>query len=118
MGTVRALPAQPHSFAPRSLHAVHPGHGARRSRGMPRWELVAGLPRNSPEHRYAPYHHLGRETFLCPVTWDEAGWMRVNTNGTVPLEGEGPSFFGGQRPAMAERDEIDQVELAMSWNRR
>src|SRR5450432_4213756 len=77
------------------------------------WLVCLGIRLN---HRYAPYHHLGRETFLCPVTWDEAGWMRVNTNGTVPLEGEGPSFFGGQRPAMAERDEFDQVELAMSWN--
>ena len=29
------------------------------------------------------YHHLGRETFLSPVEWNEGEWPVVNGNGTV-----------------------------------
>ena len=29
------------------------------------------------------YHHLGRETFVAPVEWEEGGWPVVNGNGTV-----------------------------------
>ena len=31
------------------------------------------------------YHHLGRETFLAPVTWKD-GWPRVGENGIVKQE--------------------------------
>jgi xylan 1,4-beta-xylosidase len=29
------------------------------------------------------YHHLGRETFVAPVEWEQGGWPVVNVNGTV-----------------------------------
>ena len=29
------------------------------------------------------FHHLGRETFLAPVTWSADGWPVVNENGDV-----------------------------------
>ena len=29
------------------------------------------------------FHHLGRETFLAPVTWSEDGWPVVNGKGTL-----------------------------------
>lgn len=32
------------------------------------------------------YHHLGRETFLAPMQWEEGGWPVVNGNGTVDLK--------------------------------
>ena len=69
-------------------------------------------------YRYSQHHHLGRETFLSPVTWDESGWPRVNGNGTIPLEAEGPSFFEKQSLPGQERDDFDRRELAMSWNHR
>ena len=31
------------------------------------------------------YHHLGRETFLAAVDWDEDGWPVVNQNGTSSI---------------------------------
>jgi alpha-N-arabinofuranosidase len=68
--------------------------------------------------RYLQFHHLGRETFLAPVTWDEAGWPRVNGDGTIPLEGEGPSAFGGQTTPAVERDEFDRADLSAIWNHR
>ncbi len=33
--------------------------------------------------RWLPYHHLGREVFLMPVTFDENGWFTVGENGTT-----------------------------------
>jgi alpha-N-arabinofuranosidase len=68
--------------------------------------------------RYLQFHHLGRETFLAPVTWDEAGWPRVNGNGTIPLEGEGPRAFEAQPPPAVVRDDFDHPELAVYWNHR
>jgi alpha-N-arabinofuranosidase len=32
---------------------------------------------------WQPYHHLGREVFLAPVSWDEEGWFHAGENGTV-----------------------------------
>ena len=32
---------------------------------------------------WLPYHHLGREVFLAPVTWNEDGWFTAGENGVV-----------------------------------
>lgn len=32
---------------------------------------------------WMPYHHLGREVFLCPVFWQPDGWFSAGDNGTV-----------------------------------
>src|SRR5690606_38248070 len=34
------------------------------------------------------HHHLGRETFLAPVTWDSEGWPVINENRLVDLQVE------------------------------
>ena len=31
-------------------------------------------------------HHIGRETFLTPMTWNEQGWPVVGNNGKISLE--------------------------------
>ncbi|MDR2590715.1 MAG: glycoside hydrolase family 43 protein [Oscillospiraceae bacterium] len=33
--------------------------------------------------RWLTYHHLGREVFLMPVTFDDNGWFSVGENGTT-----------------------------------
>ena len=35
-------------------------------------------------------HHLGRETFLAPVTWTDDGWPIVGNDGKIALSMEGP----------------------------
>lgn len=35
---------------------------------------------------YPPVHHLGRETFLAPVTWSDAGWPVVNAGQRITVE--------------------------------
>ena len=47
-----------------------------------------------------------------------SGWPRVNGNGTIPLEAEGPSLFEKQSLPGKERDDFDRRELAMIWNHR
>lgn len=37
-------------------------------------------------HLWQPYHHLGREVFLTPVSFDEDGWFSAGTNGTTSVE--------------------------------
>ncbi len=66
----------------------------------------------------AKHHHLGRETFLAPVRFDERGWPVVN--GAVPLElympSQGlPERAPLQQPALV-RDDFAAPELALEWN--
>jgi alpha-N-arabinofuranosidase len=35
--------------------------------------------------RWATYHHLGREVFLTPVTFEENGWFTAGYNGTTTM---------------------------------
>jgi alpha-N-arabinofuranosidase len=79
------------------------------------WLLCLGIRLT---HRYQQFHHLGRETFLAPVRWDEQGWLRVNGDGSIPLEAEGPRFFTGQLAPANERDDFDHAELSAIWNHR
>ncbi len=61
------------------------------------------------------YHHLGRETFLAPVTWVE-GWPLVNGNGTVELEMATETLPAHPWPALPVRDDFDAAALALPWN--
>ena len=62
----------------------------------------------------AYFHHLGRETFLAPVTWEE-GWPRVN--GGEPIRGE----MAGPLPAWEDaqdapvRDDFS-AGIGCVWN--
>lgn len=40
--------------------------------------------------RWQPFHHLGRETCLVPMQWQEDGWFTLGTEGTARLEVEMP----------------------------
>jgi pectinesterase len=61
-------------------------------------------------------HHLGRETFLAPVTWSEDGWPTVNGSGTIT-----PHMTVKTLPLQPQleapvRDEFAQPKLALPWN--
>src|SRR5262249_32379420 len=64
---------------------------------------------------YPPCHHLGRETFLCPVTWPDNDFPQFGADGRLELEHE-PSLCGESPPGGASRDECEQRELAVAWN--
>lgn len=61
-------------------------------------------------------HHLGRETFLAPVTWTEDGWPIIGDKGTLsePMIGGNGSREGGDHVDI--RDDFDEAILAPWWN--
>jgi xylan 1,4-beta-xylosidase len=61
-------------------------------------------------------HHLGRETFLAPVTWTQDGWPVVNGKGWIDPEMAAPKLpqkVWDQSPA---RDDFSKTSLALEWN--
>ena len=62
------------------------------------------------------YHHLGRETFLAPVTWSEDGWPIVNGNGTITPHMDVKTLLQHPLPEAASRDEFTAPKLALEWN--
>lgn len=65
---------------------------------------------------YPPYAHLGRETFLAPVRWDDAGWPQVGQQGRLKVEMDGPAFGPAAWEREPERDEFDGPHLGVRWN--
>ncbi len=64
---------------------------------------------------YPPCHHLGRETFLCPVTWHEDGFPVFGRAGRLELEHETPLAL--EAPvALPSRDDFTDARLAPYWN--
>ncbi|NMO97665.1 glycoside hydrolase family 43 protein [Paenibacillus lemnae] len=70
---------------------------------------------------YPRSHHLGRETYLAPVTWNEQGWPVIGDQGTVSEEMSTNRLPGGYAPKAVSsnetiRDDFDTPELSLSWN--
>src|SRR5665647_3019047 len=61
------------------------------------------------------YHHLGRETFLAPMTWDEAGWPVIGNDGCLPERAVRPALPLGDQVDLHTVDEFDEVLLAPRW---
>ncbi|MFW6308799.1 MAG: glycoside hydrolase family 43 protein, partial [bacterium] len=61
------------------------------------------------------YHHLGRETFLAPVEWED-GWPLVNGDGTVELEMDVNRKIAEQEIKNDFRDDFNGDELGLEWN--
>lgn len=62
------------------------------------------------------WHHLGRETFLAPVAWDENGWPVVGINGTVLPEMKARTLNQTPEKNLAFIDYFDNQSLSMEWN--
>lgn len=65
---------------------------------------------------YQNYHHLGRETFLAPVTWDAEGWPVVGSKGMIELEMPTetlPQHPWEEEPAL---DDFTLPTLNLGWN--
>lgn len=76
------------------------------------WMVCLGVrPQGNP-----PCAHLGRETFLAPVRWDDQGWPRVGQLGRLRVEMDGPEFGPAPWPTEPERDDFDGRQLGAQWN--
>ncbi len=63
-----------------------------------------------------PFHHIGRETFLAPVSWSVDGWPIVNDNKGIELSLPAPKLPSQPWKAIPERDDFDEQELSFCWN--
>ncbi|WP_219838557.1 glycoside hydrolase family 43 protein [Paenibacillus sp. R14(2021)] len=76
------------------------------------WAVFLGIrPIGYPMH-----HHLGRETFLAPVTWTEDGWPIIGDHGTVSETMPAGDLTLGQEQDASSRDDFDGEVLAPCWN--
>ncbi len=78
-----------------------------------RWWLVCLGIRT---HGYPMVYHLGRETFLAPVTWDADGWPHVGWEGRLRAEFEAEGLVAHPWPEPPARDNFDAPELGLDWN--
>ncbi len=60
------------------------------------------------------FHHLGRETFLAPVTWKD-GWPLINNGKPIPATLPSPKLPSHPWPAEPARDEFDSAGLSPRW---
>lgn len=65
--------------------------------------------------QYQQLHHLGRETFLAPVTWTEDGWPLVNGTGTISLEMPAGALPAHPVAAAPVREEFDAPRPGLAW---
>jgi alpha-N-arabinofuranosidase len=64
---------------------------------------------------YPPCYHLGRETFLSPVTWADDGFPVIGNDGRISSEMETPLELQPLSPEPS-RDDFDSPELGLCWN--
>jgi beta-xylosidase len=61
-----------------------------------------------------PFQHLGRETFLAPVTWTN-GWPLINGGVPVTATLPAPKLPAQPWPTEPARDDFDATNLALRW---
>ena len=77
------------------------------------WVVFLGT---RPVGHYPPSTHLGRETCLAPVSWNNEGWLAVNGDGTIGLEIKNHHLPLHLWPAEPVRDDFDTDQLQFCWN--
>jgi len=73
------------------------------------WVVFLGFRPQGGQH-----HHIGRETFLAPVTW-ENGWPVVNNNQPITAKMRAPNLKPHPWPALPPRDEFEGSSLRLNW---
>lgn len=76
------------------------------------WAVCLGIRPISYPYR----HQLGRETYLCPVSWDEEGWPVFGNHGTLDLLMKAKCLPEYKVQEPEARDDFDKEELAFCWN--
>ena len=62
-------------------------------------------------------HHLGRESFLAPVVWNEDGWPVVGNEGKIDFEMDAPLPGPSPLPVSLDFcDNFDQDKLDLRWS--
>ena len=61
---------------------------------------------------WQPYHHLGREVFLTPITFHEDGWFTAGNDGTTDESYEIPGSFSQNEK---KRYTFDTTDWNLDW---
>ena len=83
------------------------------------WLVCLGVRTSSGDGRFVFLHHLGRETFLAPVTWTEDGWPIVGNHGRLTLEMDGPlpGVADSFKPICRDFvDDFSEKEFSLHYN--
>lgn len=75
------------------------------------WAVFLGIRPVS----YPMRHHLGRETFLAPVSWTDDGWPIIGNGGHIESVMEAPQLQEVRWPHKANRDDFDDTTLGFDW---
>lgn len=60
-------------------------------------------------------HHLGRETFLSPVVWNDEGWPVVGNGGRIAPEMDGPLPGEPEKASFDFADDFTSDEIKPGW---
>ena len=74
------------------------------------WVVFLGVRPVAPRR-----HHLGRETFLAPVTWSADGWPTIGRAGQVELRMRAPALAPHPFPPAPKRDDFAAAKLDPAW---
>ncbi|WP_462409549.1 glycoside hydrolase family 43 protein [Neobacillus sp. Marseille-QA0830] len=77
------------------------------------WTVFLGI-RPAPIPFSGKHHHLGRETFLAPADWNEAGWPIIGAQ--VELEMDARTLKIGDSEKLKYRDDFNETTLDFCWN--
>jgi xylan 1,4-beta-xylosidase len=77
------------------------------------WTVFLGI-RPAPIPFSGKHHHLGRETYLAPVHWNEEGWPIISAQ--VELEMERRTLHIEEREQWRSKDDFNGTSLDLSWN--
>ena len=81
------------------------------------WLVCLGIRPSCTPQRGLKLHHLGRETFLSPVVWDEDGWPVVGNTGRIALEMEGPLPGDEIQPVKRDfEDDFSEEKFSLHYN--
>ena len=75
------------------------------------WAVFLGIRPVSYPFR----HHLGRETFLAPVSWTADGWPLIGEGGRIEPLMEAPKLPEVRWPLKGTRDDFDEPMLGYDW---
>ena len=62
------------------------------------------------------FHHLGRETFLAPITWTDDGWPIAGNKGVMMQEFPAPKLPVHIWEKEEARDDFSKPILGLQWN--
>ncbi|ULT58280.1 glycoside hydrolase family 43 protein [Neobacillus drentensis] len=77
------------------------------------WIVFLGI-RPAPISFSGKHHHLGRETFLAPVDWNDEGWPIIGAQ--VELEMDGRTLKIEDKVSLKRKDDFNETTLDFSWN--